>query len=255
VASAWHQIGNVHTEAGEFESAEEAYRKSLAITVRESDLFGQASSLGQLGILYNSMGRMGEAVTFYRQAADVFLRLKNLAQEGVARSNLANALIKLRRYDETRQELQRAIECKKSSGHTTEPWKTWSLLENLERATGHTEEARAARQQAIDTYLAYRRAGGVSQSDGDQLLALVAQGIQQNAEDEARQILDQVATKSDTPPVGKTLIARLQSILAGDRNPALAHDPELHYGDAAELQLLLEALDQDSPEGENHLVP
>ncbi len=38
------------------------------------------------------------------------------------------------------------------------------------------------------------------------------------------------------------LIRQLQSVLAGNRNPALAADPELHYGNAAELQLLLESL-------------
>jgi hypothetical protein len=35
--------------------------------------------------------------------------------------------------------------------------------------------------------------------------------------------------------------------LAGDRDPALAADPELHYGNAAELQLLLEELGQEAP--------
>ncbi len=38
------------------------------------------------------------------------------------------------------------------------------------------------------------------------------------------------------------MVSKLQAILRGDRNPALADDPNLHYGDAVELQLLLEAL-------------
>ena len=92
------------------------------------------------------------------------MRLKDLANEGKVTKQPGHTLIKLRRYDEARQELQRAIECKKPYGHAAEPWKTWSILEDLERATGHTEAAQAARQQAIETYLAYRRAGGVSQS-------------------------------------------------------------------------------------------
>jgi len=38
------------------------------------------------------------------------------------------------------------------------------------------------------------------------------------------------------------LIAKLQSLLAADRDPALAADPDLHYLDATDLQLLLESL-------------
>lgn len=40
----------------------------------------------------------------------------------------------------------------------------------------------------------------------------------------------------------KALLAKLQSLLAGDRTPAFATDPELNYMDAAEVQLLLESL-------------
>jgi tetratricopeptide (TPR) repeat protein len=242
VATAWHQIGRVHEEAGQFEPAEEAYRQSLAINVRENNLAGQACSLGQLGNLYDTMGRLEEAVTFYRQAAEVHVRLKDLANEGRTRSNLADTLIKLGRYDEARQELQRAIECKKPYGHAVEPWKTWSLLEDLERATGHAEAARAARQQALQAYLAYRRAGGVSQSPVAQLFELVAQAIQQNGTREATQFLDQLAAHPDAPADVKALVAKLQCVLAGDRNPVLAADPELYYRDAAELELLLEQL-------------
>jgi tetratricopeptide (TPR) repeat protein len=249
VATAWHQIGMVHQEAGQFEPAEQAYRQSLAISVRESDLSGQAASLTQLGNLYDRMGRLEEAATFYRQAAEVSVRLEDLANEGRARNNLADTLIKLRRYDEARQELQRAIECKKPYGHAATLWNAWSLLEKLERATGHVEAAQAARQQAIETYLAYRRAGGVSQSPVAELYMLVAQAIRGNTAGEARQGLDQLAAQAGTPPFLKIVIPRLQSILAGDGNPALVDDPELDYDDAAELRLLLEGLGQESPEG------
>ena len=73
---------------------------------------------------------------------------------------LAGALIRLGRLDQARPELLRAIECKKPYGHAALPWTTWEILHNLEQATGHLREARAARQQAMDSFLAYRRAGG-----------------------------------------------------------------------------------------------
>jgi tetratricopeptide (TPR) repeat protein len=243
VATAWHQIGRVHQEAGQFESAEQAYRQSLAIKVRENDLSGQASSLGQLGSLYDRMGRLEEAIAFYRQAAEIHVRLNDLASEGRDRNNLADTLIKLSRYDEARQEIQRAIECKKPFGHAAEPWKTWGALEKLERATGHAEAAQAARQQGLEAYLAYRRAGGESQSNQAQLFALVAQAIEQGSEAGTRQQLNVMLELGD-PPQFTALIRQLQSVLGGDRRPTLAADPELDTRNAAEIQLLIEGLTQ-----------
>jgi tetratricopeptide (TPR) repeat protein len=61
VAGIWHQIGMVHQDAGQPEAAEQAYRQSLAIRVRENDLAGQADTLNQLGSLFGSIGHLGPA--------------------------------------------------------------------------------------------------------------------------------------------------------------------------------------------------
>ena len=71
VAVIWHQTGMVHEDAGQPDAAEDAYRKSLAIKVRLGDIAGQASTLNQLGNLYDDVfNRPEEAVAFFRQAAD-----------------------------------------------------------------------------------------------------------------------------------------------------------------------------------------
>lgn len=246
VSAIWHQTGIVHEHAGQFESSEQAYRQSLAIKVRENNLPGQADTLGALGNLYLRMGRMEEAVTFYRQSAENSVRSGNLAREGISRGNLAQTLIRLRRYDEARQELRRAIECKEPYGHAAEPWKTWAILEELERATGHAKEAHAARNRAIEAYLAYRHAGGDSQSNQFQLFSLVAQAVQRNARDEMAQQLNDLL-EPDDPPWHTALIRKLQSILTGNRDLALAADVELDYRNTAELRLLIEALGQEKP--------
>ncbi len=242
VAIGWHQIGIAHRQAGQFEQAEQAYRQSLAISVRQQDRAGEAFSLGELGILYRQMGRLEEAATFSRQAADIYARMQDQRYEGFARNNLANVLIKLQRYDEARRELRRAIECKQPVGHAATIWTTWAILHNLEQATGDAQAAEAARGQAIASYLAYRRAGGESQSYQAELFALVFQAIQQGATTEAEQTLAELSNR-DVPLWYKTLLAKLQAILRGDRNLALAADPNLDYCSAVELQLLLEALE------------
>jgi tetratricopeptide (TPR) repeat protein len=249
VATAWHQTGMTHEYAGQYEPAEWAYRHSLAIKVRENDFGGQAATLNQLGGIYNIMGRLEEAVTLFRQAAELDVRLKDLAKEGMRRSNLADTLIKLHRYDEARQELWRAIECREPYGHAAELWKTWSILEDLERATGQTEAAQAARQRAIEAYLAYRRAGGVSQSNQARYFALVAQAIQEKTEERTAQQLNEMLAP-DQPPFFTALVRQLQRILGGERDPALAEEPELDVLNAAELRLLLEAVVSEGHDAE-----
>jgi tetratricopeptide (TPR) repeat protein len=241
VAGFWYQIGRVHYECGQFEEAKRAYRQALAICVQQKDLAGEARSLGELGNLYDQMGRLEEAVTFYQQSADIEVKSQDLGSEGIKRNNLANTLIKLQRFEKARHELRRAIECNKPFGHVAEPWKTWHILHDLEQATGNPQAAAEARRQAIESYLAYRRAGGASQSNRTNYYAFVLQAIQQGTTTEAAAKLAELS-KADDPPWFTALLAKLQAILRGDRDPALADDPDLPYRDAVELQLLLEGL-------------
>jgi tetratricopeptide (TPR) repeat protein len=240
VAIFWHQIGIAHREVGQFGEAERAHRQALAIWVQQKNLAGEARSLFELGNLYKRMGRLEETVAFSRQATDIHVKLQDLRYEGVGRGNLADTLIKLQRFEEARRELRRAIECKKPFGHVAEPWKTWAILHDLEQATRNSQAAAEARRQAIASYASYRRAGGASQSPTPQLYALVMQAIQQGTTTEVEQQLAKLA--EDAPPWLTALLSKLQPILRGDRDPALADDPDLVYGDAVELQLLLERL-------------
>lgn len=241
VAVTWHQIGIVHKEAGQFEQAERAYRQSLAIKVRQKNLEGEASSLYELGSLYQNIGRLEEAITFYRQVADICVKLHNPYREGMARHALGFTLMHLQRYDEARRELYRAIECKKLYGHAATLWYTWDILCNLEQATGDAQAAAEARQQALASYLAYRRAGGQSMGFGAQICAHTAQAITQNEITRLEQELAEYLGTS-AGPRGKVLILKLQAVLHGERDPKLADDPNLNYADAVELLLLLETL-------------
>ncbi len=241
VATTWHQIGRVHSVINQFEKAEQAYRQALAIRVQHKLRADEAANLIELGSLYNQMRRLEDAVTFTRQGAEIYSQLRDLRREGFALNNLADTLVKLQRYDEARRELLRAIECKKLFGHAATIWKTWNILQNLEQALGHAQAAIEARGQAVASYLAYRRAGGESQTNTAPLYALVVQAIEQGTTTKAATQLDEYA-RPDAPAGFTGLLDKLQAILRGDRDPALAADPALSFWDAVELQLLLESL-------------
>ena len=241
VAVVLHQAGIVYREMGQFEQAERAYRQSLAIKVQQKNLSGEAASLSELGVLYGMWGRLEEAAKCLRQAADIHVRLQDEYREGSVRSNLAFVLLQMQQYDEARRELLRAIECRESYGHATELWKTWDILHDLEQVSGNAEAAARARARAVESYLAYRRDGGQSMDFGAQLCAAAAQAIEQGKTTELEQQLIELSGE-DVPPSAKVLFAKVQAILRGERDGALAADPELKYHDAVELQLLLEEL-------------
>ena len=243
VATIWHQIGVVHQRAGRYDEAEAAYRRSLAIKTRTGNRAGQASSLNELGNLYDDhLNRPEEAVTFYRQAADIYVALGDLRYEGTARNNIAVPLRLLKRYDEARSEILRAIACKSQFGHAAEPWKSFAILHEIEAATGNEAAARAAWQQARGAYLAYRQQGGYAQAGGGRLVDHVLGLLAQGRGEEIQPLMDRLARDPNTSESLKQLMQATLAILGGSRDAALADDGGLSYADAAELLYLLDRL-------------
>ncbi|MCX6584280.1 MAG: TIR domain-containing protein [Candidatus Aminicenantes bacterium] len=242
VAIYLHQTGMVHEEAGQWEAAEQAYRQAQAIEVQHHNPAGEASTLNQLGNLYQKMDRLEEAVIFFRQAADKSVEIGDMAKEGLRRNNLANTLIKLKRYNQARTEILRAIECKEPYGHAALPWTSYNILCDLERAEGNAEAAQAAREQAMQLYLAYRRDGGENQTGAGRLCLAVGQAIKANQTAEVAAALEERLKQPGISSLMKTFIPKLQAILAGSRDPGLADDPELWFMDAVEVRRLMEEM-------------
>ena len=244
VAVSWHQTGMGYQEAGQPEAAEDAYRKSLEIKVRLGNVAGQASTLGQLGNLYGDvLNRPEEAVAFYRQAADKYGAIRDSANEGRTRNNLGLTLRKLRRLDEAWQEIRQAIKSDAQFGHAAEPWKSWSILADIETDTGNPTAAAEARRKAIACYLAYRRDGGENYSDSGRLVFAVTQELRAGDSASAASFLhDHTATHRTAS--WRAVIHALQAIVTGSRDRTLADAPDLDYRMAAEILFLIETLDK-----------
>lgn len=242
VATAWHQIGAAYEEAGQPKAAEDAYRKSLVIEVQLGNAAGQASTLSQLGTLYDDvLDHQEEAVAFYRQAADKRVEIGDAAGEGRTRSNLADTLRKLRRYDEARREVLRAIECKASFGHALHPWMSWAVLAQIETDAGQAIPAAEARAKALACYLAYRRDGGENHYNDGRLALDVTRSLRAGNPAKASALLQQLAIHPEAAHL-HSFVHALQAIIAGNRDRSLADAPELDYTEAAEVLLLIEAL-------------
>lgn len=242
VATVCHQMAMVYREQQHYASAEQAYKQALAIKSQQGNRAGEASTLNELGNLYLQWGRLEQALTWYQQALDIAIEIKDKYKEGLRRNNLANTLIRLERYEAARIELQRAIECKKAFGHVVEPWITWSILYDLETACGNSQAAQAARQQAIQAYLAYRRDGGQTNSPSAKFAQFTMQAIQEKQIEAALQKLHEREAETQQRYL-KIFIPKLREIISGSRDKSLAEDEALDYDDAVELLLLLEQLE------------
>jgi tetratricopeptide (TPR) repeat protein len=248
-ANAWLKIGAVHKEMGQLEAAEEAYNRSLAIFVRLGNQAGQARNLGQMGLLYNDeLKRPEEAIGFYRRAAEIYENIGDLVGEGSIWSDLADTLSQLQRLDEAKYAIRRAIDCKAPVGHAAEPWKTWTILAIIETAASNSAAAADARHQAFDAFLAYRRDGGENQHGSGRLALAVRQALASGDPAKATSLLQQLAAASEAASMLPFLKA-LQAITAGSRDRSLVEEPALDYDQAAEVLLLIEALEAEAGGG------
>ena len=141
-------------------------------------------------------------------------------------------LRKLRRLDEARQEIRRAIECNAQFGHASEPWKTWAILADIETDAGNPTAAAEAKRKAIACYLAYRRDGGENH-DAIRAASVLAvtQSLLAGDPAAAASLLQQLAARSRSRLAPAASSDALQAIVAGSRDRALADAPDLDYDD------------------------
>lgn len=242
VARAWRQLGLTHKLSGDIERALDASRRVLALYEQQHSRSEVAEMLGELGHLQQLQGQLEASAQAYRRMADLYRELGDGRGEQGSRNKLAGVLLQLRRHDEARQELYRASECNPPESPTARQWAIRRGLRDVGQAVEDQVVAEQARRQAIQKYLAYRRVGGANTNPGAQLCAQTGAAIHTGETAAMSARLAQINLSPNIPAAGKLLIAKLQAILSGSRDPALAADPGLHYQYAVEIQLLLDEL-------------
>jgi tetratricopeptide (TPR) repeat protein len=246
VANTWHQLGMVHAETGQPEAAEDAYNQSLSIMTRLGNQYGMARTLGQLGNLYkDALQRSEQAVAFYQRAVEICRTARYTELESRQLVNLAAALVKLQRYEEARAPITRAIRFNESYGDSAMPWVAWDILADIETEAVNPYAAADALVRARSAYLAYRRNGGENQFRSGRLALAIGQILADGSSEDASSTLQQLTTE---PGWAETLpfITALQAVTAGSRDSSLAEDPGLTYDQAAEVLLLIEALEAEA---------
>lgn len=241
-ARAWQQLALAHKLSGEPNSALHASQQALYLYEQRRHRDGIAEILTELGHLYQVLEQLELAAAAYRRLAELCAEAGDSLGEEASRNKLANILLQLQRPDEARQELYRASTCNLPDSYTARNWAIRRGLHDFGQMVQNPDIADRARRQAMQKYLAYRKTGGDNDNAGARLCMQVRQAIHTGDIESLSHKLEQLAMNPNIPDIGKLLIAKLQEILAGSRDPSLVADPALHYQYAVELQLLLEDL-------------
>ncbi len=245
VATLWRETGIALRDMNRPESAEDAFRESLKIYVRLRNGIGQARTLNLLGILYDlGFDRLENAVSFFRQAADKFADLSNCElDESASRSNLAEALHKLGRLEQARQEILRAIDIEQKLGDSVKSWRTWDTLAAIEMTDRNPIAAMEAKRKAIECYLAYRRGGGENYYIDGRISLAVTEYLLAGNVAAARLYLQRFAADPEYFDL-HTFIEALQAIISGKLDRSFADAPDVHPTMAAEILFLIETLEK-----------
>ncbi|MCP4702208.1 MAG: hypothetical protein GY862_35920 [Gammaproteobacteria bacterium] len=120
----------------------------------------------------------------------------------------------------------------------------------MEETEGNSVAAAETRVQAVDAYLSYRRDGGEAHTLVGALCDTVEEAVLAGAaaSKAAALQLAELQRDPDSSDSLRTLLLKLETILNGSRDLALADAPILDYDDAAELLLLLENLSNTTTE-------
>jgi tetratricopeptide (TPR) repeat protein len=239
----WHQIAMLHRVNEDFESAKAALESALALLQAQGNAPGVISSLLELGSLSETQENFPEAVTYYRQALKAAEDSGDQYRQVASGNRLADAQRQAGNIAEALTVLEQAGNLGQQFGHDAEPWKTWNILSDLEAASDNPAGSQAARQRAIEAYVAFRVEGGQNNEGDGQLCAMVLQGVQTEQTSRVSEMLAKLGSNDAWQSTeNKALLSVLNDFIAGKREISLIENADLNYRHAAELMILQDRL-------------
>jgi tetratricopeptide (TPR) repeat protein len=142
-AQAQNNLGVLAQHLGDFEAAEQAYARSLALRRELGDRLAEAESLSNLGGLAHARGRVQEAEATYQQALAIRQQLGNQQGEATILSNLGLLASERGQLGEAQDLLNRSL----ALGGPTAA--VLSNLGGVAEAQGHAAEAHALFERAL----------------------------------------------------------------------------------------------------------
>jgi tetratricopeptide (TPR) repeat protein len=140
-ASTYHQLGRVAEERRDLDTAEQWYKKSLEISLRQNDDYGAAATCHQLGIIAQERRDFDTAEQWYKKSLEIKLRQNNDYGAAITYHQLGMVAQERRDFDTAEQWYGKSLEIKLRQNDDHGTATTYHQLGRVAEEQGHHIEA------------------------------------------------------------------------------------------------------------------
>ena len=155
VARVLHLVGTVMAQRGDYDKAEQSYKKSLQMRERIGDKAGIASLLSNLGVVAEYRGEYGNSKTFHERALALRESVGDLGTISVSMSNLGMVAALQKQYEVARDWFEKAMRLNRQIGDAWLVAAGHNNLGNAMRGLGDYVQARSHYGESLRAYHAY----------------------------------------------------------------------------------------------------
>ncbi|MEA5476354.1 tetratricopeptide repeat protein [Pseudanabaena galeata UHCC 0370] len=105
--------GNQLYQTSQFEAALQSYEQALTIYRAIKNRWGEGNAFGNLGIVYQNLGKYEKAIEFHLQSLVIAREIKNRSGEGIALGNLGIVYDSLGKYEKAIEVYLQSLEIKR----------------------------------------------------------------------------------------------------------------------------------------------
>ena len=148
-ASSYGNLGTVFQSLGEYVKAEEYLQKALVIRKEIGDKQGVAASYGDLGTLFKSLGEYVKAEEYHQKALVIAKEIGDKQGEATDYANLGTVFHSLGEYVKAEEYLQKVLVIRKEIGDKQGEASSYGNLGNVFKSLGEYVKAEEYHQKAL----------------------------------------------------------------------------------------------------------
>ena len=141
MTDAYNNIGNIHTENGDYALALEFYFKSLKIREEIGDKKGMAMSYGNIGVIHWYKGDYDKALEFYFKGVKINEEIGDKQGMAVSYNNIGDLYLKQNKPEEARKQSLKSLGIAEAIGSKDDIMNAYLLLAICDSTTGNFKSA------------------------------------------------------------------------------------------------------------------
>jgi tetratricopeptide (TPR) repeat protein len=246
-AIAYHQIGTLYLNFGDYDKALSHYEKSLQIDEKRNNIQGVSKRLHQIGIIFEEKGDYDEALKQYQKAKETFEKIGDIKDVSSSLHQIGMIYQYKGEYDEALKQYQKALEISEKIGNIPALAISLGQMGNL---YVQKKEFAMALEFFIQAFLIFTKIGSPNANKARNDI----DGCRENLpEEQFNAILRKFELKPedfDTPEDQQKKVMEFFAAVTTDAVTAKEKNKEEKEKTIARIKEILEQLPQDNPEVE-----